>query len=94
MPGWHQFGVDSRLDSLAITIDGAQVYSGSGGHPITLLDFAVITASGHPSWSYQFDDFQANLTPVPEPSALALAGLSALGFLVRFMRARKSKRGW
>ena len=91
-PGWHQFGVDSQLDSLTISIDGTQVYSGEGGHPITLLDFAVVTTSGHPSWSYQFDDFQATLVPVPEPSTVALAGIGAIVVLARRFRAGRKGR--
>lgn len=91
--GWHQFGVNSQLDSLSITIDGTQVYSGAGGHPISLLDFAVITTPGHPAWSYYFDDFQANLTPVPEPSTIVMAGFAAFVLLARrvWVRGRRTE---
>jgi len=86
--GWHQFSFDSTEIALTLSIDQTPVYSGAGGTPITGLQIGEYGPAFRPAWTSYFDDFSATLTPVPEPSTLALGALGILG--LRLIRRRKA----
>ena len=86
--GWHQFSINATADSLSMAIDGTTVLTGSGGTPFTEVSFAMFGPAFRPAMTSYFDDFQANLVPVPEPSTLVLGSLGLVGLW--FVRRRKT----
>ena len=91
---WHQFAIASTPGSLTLAVDGATVYSSTAAQP---FDSVIFRMNGGPissPWISYWDDFALSVTPVPEPSTLALL---ALGTVVvvgsRALRKRDGKVG-
>ena len=92
-PGWHQVTFIDTPQTLTIQLDGAAVYSRSGGTP---FDHATISLSG-PYWRPAFTTYFDELTYVPyvQPTTVVTPGTASItvGQSATFTAAVSSSTG-
>jgi len=87
--GWHKYEAVFGDAETKLYIDGTEVYSALGEYGLTRLSLQLSGPSWRPDATSYFDDFSANVRPVPLPPTALLLGTGLLG-LAGWRRFRKS----
>jgi hypothetical protein len=89
-PAWHEFQIIDLPNSLILSVDGTQVYSGPAGTAFDLLRFGIYGPSFRPGETEFVDDFSfTQFTATPEPATLTLLAIGIAGMAGYGWRRRK-----
>ncbi|HUS36038.1 MAG TPA: hypothetical protein VM680_11870, partial [Verrucomicrobiae bacterium] len=62
---WHRFTVTALADSVSLSVDNRVIYSAPVGFSFDAIEFEIHAPGFRPAFTYWFDDFNVDYTPVP-----------------------------